>query len=81
VNAGVWSAATGQTVQYSGTETDDMIDMSSTTELLIDDKPYDSQVRVTAPDADSFAIRQILRAKGADTWRLVVQMTYRKAGG
>lgn len=80
VNAGVWSAATGQTVQYSGTETDDMIDMTSTTELMIDDKPYDSQVRVTAPDANSFAIRQILRAKGADAWRLVVQMTYTKAG-
>jgi len=81
VNAGVWSAATGQTVQYSGTETDDVIDMASTTELMIDEQPYESQVRVSAPDAESFAIRQLLRAKGAEAWRLVVEMTYRKAGG
>lgn len=81
VNAGLWSAATGQTVQYSGTETDDEIELASTTQLMIDDTPYESRVSVSAPDADSFAIKQLLRAEGAEAWRLVVDMTYRKTGG
>lgn len=81
VNAGFWSAATKQTVQFAGTETDEKIELVSTTALMIDGEPFESQVRVSAPDADSFAIRQLLRAEGAEAWRLVVDMTYRKAGG
>lgn len=78
VNAGFWSAATGQTIQLSGTETPDQIELSSTTALVVDDAPYETQVRVTAPDDDSFEIRQILRGEGEEKWRLVAQMTYRQ---
>jgi hypothetical protein len=81
VNAGFWSAATGQTVQFSGTEIGTAIEMQSTTVLMVDETPYESRVSVSAPDAESFAIRQLLRAEGAEAWRLVVDMTYRKAGG
>jgi len=81
VNAGFWSAATGQTVQFSGTETDAAIELNSTTVLMVDETPYESRVSVSAPDETSFAIRQLLRAEGAEAWRLVVDMTYRKAGG
>jgi hypothetical protein len=81
VNAGFWSAATGQTVQFSGTETDAMIEMGSTTALTVGETPYESRVSVSAPDESSFTIRQLLRAEGAEAWRLVVDMTYRKASG
>ena len=81
VAAGFWSAATGQTVQFTGTETGDTIEMASTTALMVDEVPYEARVEVSAPDAESFAIRQLLRAEGAEAWRLVVDMTYRKADG
>ena len=34
-----------------------------------------------APDAASFAIQQMMRPEGTDTWRMVVDMTYSQAGG
>ncbi len=81
VNAGFWSAATGQTIQLSGTETPDQIDLSSTTPLIVDDKAYETQLRVTVPDDESFVIRQILRGEGEETWRLVAEMTYHRVDG
>lgn len=81
VNAGIWSAASNQTMQMSGTETAGAIELVSTTPLLVGETAYESRVSVSAPDAKSFAIRQLLRAEGDTTWRLVVDMTYRQAGG
>ncbi len=80
VNAGVWSAATGQVLQYSGTETPDRIALVATTPLLVDGAAYDTRVDVTRPDAASFAFRQLLRPAGADAWRVVAEMTYRPTG-
>jgi hypothetical protein len=81
VNAGVWSAATGQVVQYSGRETADAISLSSTSPLVLDEVTYETRVDVTLPDADSFGFRQLLRAEGETAWRLVAEMTYRPSGG
>lgn len=81
VNAGVWSAATRQTVQYAGTETDEGIALVSTSPLDVDGVAYETRVDVTAPDAGSFALRQLLRPEGEAAWRLVAEMTYRPAGG
>ena len=77
VNAGVWSAATGQVLQYTGTGSDDAIALASTTPLVVDAVAYETRVDVTAPDPESFAFRQLLRAEGEDAWRLVAEMTYR----
>ncbi len=81
VNAGVWSAATGQTVQYSGRETADRIALVSTTALVVDAVAYETRVDVTAADAESFAFRQLMRAEGEEAWRLVAEITYRPAAG
>ncbi len=81
VNAGVWSAATGQTVQYSGRETAERIEMVSTTSLMVDDVAYETRVDVTTADTESFAFRQLMRAQGDEAWRLVVEMTYRPTTG
>lgn len=81
VNAGVWSAATGQVLQYAGSETEAGIALASTTPLVVDAVAYETRVDVTAPDGDSFAFRQLLRAEGEAAWRLVAEMTYRPAGG
>jgi hypothetical protein len=80
VNAGFWSAATGQIVQFAGTETDAAIALDSTVALVLDDATYESRVEVAAPDATGFTLRQMLRAEGETAWRLVVDMTYRPAG-
>lgn len=81
VNAGVWSAATGQVLQYAGTETAEGIALVSTSPLVLDAVAYETRVDVTAPDTESFAFRQLLRAEGDAAWRLVAEMTYRPAGG
>ncbi|MEJ2036615.1 MAG: hypothetical protein P8X69_11400 [Maritimibacter sp.] len=81
VNAGFWSAATGQTIQLAGQETPEQIEMISTTALIVDDEPFETQVRVIAPDEDSFQIRQIMRAEGEEKWRLVAEMTYHRVDG
>ncbi|MEJ2021988.1 MAG: hypothetical protein P8X43_08115 [Maritimibacter sp.] len=81
VNAGFWSAATGQTIQLAGQETPEQIELSSTTALIVGDEPFETQVRVIAPDEDSFQIRQIMRAEGEEKWRLVAEMTYRRVDG
>lgn len=81
VNAGVWSAATGQTVQYSGTETAGEIALGSTTPLVVDDVAYETRVEVNAPGPAAFDFRQLLRAEGEEAWRLVAEMSYRPEGG
>ena len=81
VNAGVWSAATGQTVQYSGTETAAAIALASTTRLVVDAVAYDTRVDVTTAGTAEFGFRQLMRADGEEAWRLVAEMTYRPAGG
>ncbi|MCB1337728.1 MAG: hypothetical protein KDK10_09870 [Maritimibacter sp.] len=81
VQAGVWSAATGQTVQYAGTETAGAIALASTTPLVVDGVAYDTRVDVSAPEGGTFDFRQLLRAEGEEAWRLVAEMSYRPAGG
>jgi hypothetical protein len=81
VRAGFWSAATGQTVQFAGTETDSAIVLMSTGQVELDGTVYQSRVEVSAPDAQGFAIRQMLRAEGEEAWRLVVDMAYRPDAG
>ncbi|GKY89331.1 hypothetical protein [Sinisalibacter aestuarii] len=81
VNAGFWSAATAQTVQFAGTETDGAIVMEATGALVLDEVPYQSRVEVETGGAEGFTLRQMLRAEGEDAWRLVVDMAYRQAGG
>jgi len=81
VNAGFWSAATDQTVQFAGTETDDTITLAATTPVIVDDIAYDTRVDVAVPDGTSFTLRQMLRAPGEEAWRLVVDMAYRPSGG
>lgn len=81
VQAGVWSAATGQVLQYTGRETGDVVALVSTTPLVVGEVAYDTRVDVTAPGADGFAFRQLMRAAGEARWRLVAEMDYRPAGG
>jgi hypothetical protein len=81
VSAGFWSAATDQIVQLSGDEAGGAIDLFSTSPLMVDDTAYETWVKITAPDDASFAIQQMLRAEGAEAWRMVVDMTYTRAGG
>lgn len=81
VRAGFWTAATDQIVQLVGDETGDLIELFSTEPLMVDEKPYETWVKIMAPDATSFAIQQMLRPEGTETWRMVVDMTYSQAGG
>lgn len=81
VSAGFWSAATDQIVQLSGDEAGGAIELFSTSPLMVDDTRYETWVKITAPDDASFAIQQMLRAEGAEAWRMVVDMTYTRAGG
>lgn len=76
VNAGFWSAATGQTVQFAGTETADTITLAATGPVILDDTAYEARVEVMAPDTRGFTLRQMLRAPGESAWRLVVDMAY-----
>lgn len=79
VNAGVWTAATGQNVQFSGQETKDRIVMAATTPVIDDGIAYETRVEVAALPAAGFSLRQLMRAEGATAWRLVVDMDYRPA--
>ena len=81
VNAGVWTAATGQTVQFAGEESREAIVMRATTPVEADGTAYETQVEVSAPDRDGFTLRQLMRGEGETKWRLVVDMAYRPAGG
>jgi len=80
VNAGFWSAATDQVVQFAGTETDGAMVLTSTSPLEVEGQVYESRVELSAPDAAGFTLRQMLRAPGEEAWRLVVDMSYRPAG-
>lgn len=81
VNAGFWSAATGETVQFAGTETETTIALAATAPVTRDETAYETRVEVSAPDADGFTLRQLLREEGETAWRLVVEMAYRPSGG
>lgn len=81
VNAGLWSAATGETVQFSGTESGTRIVMQTAQDVVVDGAPYEARVEVEAPAGAGFTIRQMLREKGAKAWRLVVDMAYLPTGG
>lgn len=81
VNAGFWSAASGQTVQFSGTETAETIIMQATSALMVDEAAYESRVEVAVPGGDGFTIRQMVRGEGEEAWRLVLDMAYLPAGG
>lgn len=80
VNAGFWSAATGQTVQFAGTESAKTITLAATTPVIVDDTTYEARVEVAVPGPDSFTLRQLIRATGETAWRLVVDMAYRPTG-
>jgi hypothetical protein len=80
VNAGIWSAATGQIVQFAGTETAESITLAATAPVLLDGVGYEARVELVAPEADGFTLRQLLRGEGETAWRLVVDMAYRPAG-
>lgn len=80
VNAGFWSAATDQVVQFAGREEADTLRLVSTTPLEVEGRSYESMVEVATPDAAGFTLRQMLRVPGEEVWRLVVDMAYRPAG-
>jgi len=81
VNAGVWSAATGQTVQYAGRETAERIALAATSPLALDGVKYEARIDVAASDPERFTLRQLMRAEGDAAWRLVAEMIYRPASG
>lgn len=81
VRAGVWTAATDQVVQYAGKEVPGRIVLDATTPLVVDGVAHETRVEVEMLDAARFTFRQLLRAEGADAWRLVAEMTYRPAAG
>lgn len=81
VNAGVWSAATGQTVQFAGTETTETITLAAIAPVVLGETVYETRVEVLAPGAEGFTLRQTLRADGETAWRLVVDIAYRPGGG
>lgn len=80
VNAGFWSAATGQTVQFAGSETANTITLAATNPVTVDDVAYESRVEVQTPGPGSFTMRQLIRVPGAEAWRLVVDMAYSPTG-
>lgn len=81
VNAGFWSAATGQTVQFAGTETEGTITLAATAPVTVDSISYETRVEVQAPEPGGFTLRQMIRTPGAEAWRLVVDMAYSPSDG
>ncbi len=77
VNAGFWSAATGQVVQLAGKERGAQIALTSTTDLMVDDAPFESRVTVREAEGEAFTIEQLMRPAGAEKWRMVMDMTFR----
>lgn len=80
VQAGVWTGATGQTVQFAGRESATTITMEATAPVLQDGVSYEARVEVTAPARGSFSMRQLMRGAGEAAWRLVAEMDYRPGG-
>lgn len=82
VNAGVWAAATGETVQFSGTESGARIVMQSRDAVVVDGVSYQARVEVDAPRGRAgFTLRQMLRSGADGPWRLVADMAYLPTGG
>ena len=78
VRGAMWSAATGDTVQLSGSETGSGVDMHAPSAWVVDGVSYETRVTVREPDADSFAIRQMVRGPDETAWRVIVDLTYRQ---
>lgn len=79
VRGAMWSAAMGEVLQLSGTEVPGALDMLATTPWIVDGADYETKITVSEPDAESFAIRQLVRQRDADApWRLLADMTYRQ---
>lgn len=74
----MWSAAMGEVLQLSGTEAPGALDMLATTPWVVDGAGYETRITVREPDAESFAIRQLVRGEGEQAWRLLADMTYRQ---
>jgi hypothetical protein len=77
VRGAMWSAATDEIIQLSGSETSGALDMRATAPWVVDGKSYETMITVREPDAESFAIRQMVRADQGEPWRVIVDMTYR----
>ncbi|GGD39396.1 hypothetical protein [Sinisalibacter lacisalsi] len=78
VRGAMWSAATDEVLQLTGSEKDGAVDMRATTPLVENGRRYETMITVREPDAESFAIRQMVRADEAEPWRVIVDMTYRQ---
>ncbi len=79
LRAGIWTAATGQVVQYSGRETASAAILTSTAPLMLDGVAWHSRIEVTWPDPDGFAMRQLMRSDSGTDWHMVAEMHYRPA--
>ena len=77
VRGAMWSAATDEILQLSGSEKSGAVDMRATAPWVVDGKSYETMITVREPDAESFAIRQMVRAGQGEPWRVIVDMTYR----
>lgn len=81
MRAGFWVSALGQTVQLAGVESSNAIHLGSKTHLMLAEKPYESNIRLSNPDADRFEIRVLLRDEGAEAWRKFAEISFRRSGG
>jgi hypothetical protein len=78
VRGAMWSAASDEVLQLIGSEKGGALDMRATTPLVENGTRYETMITVREPDAESFAIRQMVRADQAEPWRVIVDMTYRQ---
>jgi len=78
VRGAMWAAATGETLQLSGSERDGAVNMSATSPWVVDGVSYETMITVREPDTTSFATRQLVRGPGETSWRVIVDMTYRQ---
>ena len=78
VRGAMWSEATGETLQLSGTGEAGAVTLLATSPWVVDGVSYETMITVNEPDAASFATRQMVRGPGETAWRVIVDMTYRK---
>ena len=78
VRGAMWSAATGETLQLSGSEIAGAVNMTATAPWVVDGVSYETMITVREPDATSFATRQLVRGPDETAWRVIVDMTYRQ---
>ncbi len=65
-------------LQLAGTDQSGALDLQSAEPWVVDGETYDTLITVREPDAESFAIRQMVRQDASAPWRLIVDMTYRQ---